>query len=277
MPAELLEEAPMMRVNAARRATARVVCRHAASPQECDESDRELRGLAEAQRLLLPAAPPKVPSLDLAVWYRPVRKAGGDYYDFIRLPRGRWGLLVADVAGHGAPAAIGMAVLHATVRAGRAHSSPAALMHYLNRQLAAGYGSRRGNFITAVYAVFDPRGGLLTYSTAGHPAPRLRRRGNVSGLDDAGSLPLGIDLNEVYGEVGVALEPEDALLLYTDGVTEARDAGGEMFGTHRLDRALLSPAPTAAATVQQMLDALQAFGGPSGARDDSTLVLAATR
>jgi Cu+-exporting ATPase len=278
MPVELLEKAPSHgRVAAVLPSTTAGVCRHVSSPHECDEADRELRRLAEVQRLLLPESLPQVTSLDLAVSYRPARKAGGDYYDFVRLPRGRWGVLVADVAGHGAPAAIGMAVLHATARAGGVYSSAAALMRYLNRQLARGYSRRRSNFITAAYAVFDPPRGALTYSTAGHPAPRLRRGGNVIGLDEAASLPLGIDLDEKFDERTVALERGDALLLYTDGVTEARGAGGEMFGTDRLDQALLSPASSAAGTVQHMLDALEAFGGLTGMRDDSTLVLAATR
>lgn len=252
-------------------------CRHASSPRECDEADRELRGLGEVTRLLLPEALPQVPSLDMAVSYRPKRQAGGDYYDFLRLPRGSWGVLVADVAGHGASAAIGMAVLHATVKAAPVQSSPAALMQYLNQQLAAGYSGRQGSFVTAAYATFDPAAGLLTYARAGHPAPRLRRRGRVLPLDDASGLPLGINHGETFDEFTITLQRHDALLLYTDGVTEARREGGEMFGTSRLDGAFFSPATSAAETVQRILESVESFGGGRGLRDDSTLVVVAGR
>ena len=277
MSIALLEEAPAQRSAGRTAHEGSVVCRHASSPRECDETDHELKGLAQVQRLLLPEAPPEVSSLDLAVSYRPARLAGGDYYDFFRLSKGRWGILIADVSGHGAPAALGTAVLHATARAARKHSSPAALLRYLNRQLAEGFSSRHGNFITAAYVVFDPKARLLTYSMAGHPAPRLRRGGNVISLDDASGLPLGIDPAEQFGERTLGLEGGDALLLFTDGVTEARGVGGEMFGTARLDEALMSRSSSAAATVRRLLEALDDFNDPTDARDDRTLVLAAMR
>ena len=108
------------------------------------------------------------------------------------------------------------------------------------------------------------------------PPARVRRRGRVIALDHASGLPLGIDPDETFDEHTIVLERHDALLLYTDGITEARGAGGEMFGIDRLDQAFMSSRISAAATVQQISDAAKAFSGRTGMYDDCTLLLAVT-
>ena len=134
-------------------------------------ADYELRAIADLQNSLLPADVPAVPGLDVAVHYRAANRAGGDYYDFFPLPGGRLGVLLADVSGHGTPAAVLLAITH-----GLAHAytgpldRPAAVLAHLNRHLAAKYTATTGHFVTAVYAVFDPAAGTLTYAVGRPPA-----------------------------------------------------------------------------------------------------------
>ncbi len=119
---------------------------------------------------------PKIPNLELAAYYRTSRWAGGDYYDFFPLPDGRWGILVADVSGHGTPAAVMMAITHSL-----AHSlpgpadPPATLLGHVNRQLSMHYTIANEVFVTAFYGIYDPVARTLTYSSAGHNPPRLMR------------------------------------------------------------------------------------------------------
>ena len=138
---------------------------------------------------------PRFPNLELAAYYRTSRWAGGDYYDFFPLPDGRWGILVADVSGHGTPAAVMMAITHSL-----AHSlpgpadPPAALLGHLNRQLSMHYTVANEVFVTAFYGIYDPAARTLTYSSAGHNPPRLIRcrDGTVQSLEEVGGPPLGL-------------------------------------------------------------------------------------
>ena len=119
--------------------------------------ERELKVVADIQRSLLPQVLPKIPTLELAAYYRTSRWAGGDYYDFFPLPDGRWGILIADVSGHGTPAAVMMAITHSL-----AHSlpgpadPPAAMLGHVNRQLSNRYTTSNEVFVTAFYGVYDP-------------------------------------------------------------------------------------------------------------------------
>jgi sigma-B regulation protein RsbU (phosphoserine phosphatase) len=244
--------------------------------------DRELQTVADIQRSLLPAELPKIPGLTLAAHYQTSRHAGGDYYDFFELPDGKWGILIADVSGHGTPAAVIMAILHSI-----AHSlpgeprSPAEMLRLVNRRITRTYTGGRGTFITAFYAVYDPAGRTLTYASAGHNPPRLRRCGErlLASLDRGRGLPLGIVDDEGYGEDRVALQRGDALLFYTDGITEAWSAhvgpdGRELFGLSRLDAVLSRCPPTPDDIVAEVLHEVDAFTGGKPATDDRTLLAA---
>jgi phosphoserine phosphatase RsbU/P len=206
--------------------------------------DRELQVVGEIQRSLLPHELPAIAGFEVAADYRTSARAGGDYYDFFPLSGGGWGLFIADVSGHGTPAAVLMAITHALAHAQPGtHTPPSALLTHLNTRLARTY-THDGTFITAFYAVLDPATRTLTYSAAGHNPPRLVRGGRVLSLDEAGSLPLGILGEQAYGQARVSLEPGDLLLLYTDGIIETMaPAEGtrsrEIFGLDRLDRVLL--------------------------------------
>jgi sigma-B regulation protein RsbU (phosphoserine phosphatase) len=240
--------------------------------------DQELQVVGDIQRSLLPEALPAIPGLDMAAYYQTSARAGGDYYDFFPLDGGGWGMFIADVSGHGTPAAVLMAITHAIAHAQPGtHTPPAALVGYLNDRLTEAY-TRGGTFVTAFYAVFDPATRQMTYSRAGHNPPRLVRGGRVLALDGEGGLPLGVLEEQPYGESTVRLEHGDLLLLYTDGITEAMSPargpeGRELFGTGRLDNELLSLGDAnAARCVERIRAALAEFCAGQQAGDDQTLI-----
>ena len=240
--------------------------------------DRELQIVGEIQRSLLPAQLPAIPGFELAAFYQTSARAGGDYYDFFPLDTGAWGLFIADVSGHGTPAAVLMAITHAI-----AHTRPGYLcpprdvMSHLNTHLSRSYTSG-GTFVTAFYAALDSATRRLTYCSAGHNPPRLRRGERVIALDHTAGLPLGIFAEESFGEASINLQPGDLLLLYTDGITEAMtppDASGsrELFGEERLDALLLTPeAQTADGCVAAIRAAVGAFARGAPPTDDQTLI-----
>jgi sigma-B regulation protein RsbU (phosphoserine phosphatase) len=210
--------------------------------------DKELKAVGRIQRELLPQELPKIDGFEMSAYYRTSARAGGDYYDFFPLSDRRWGMFIADVSGHGTPAAVLMAITHAIAHAQPGtHTPPQQLLGYLNRQLARSY-TRNGTFVTAFYAVLDPTKRTLTYSTAGHNPPRLVRGERIIPLDKDGALPLGILVEQDYGQATIALEKGDLLLLYTDGITEAvgvpapsreSNESRQLFGVERLDELLL--------------------------------------
>lgn len=245
--------------------------------QAYDIVDREMRLVADIQRSLLPARLPEIPAMSLAAHYQTSSRAGGDYYDFLPLGDGRWGILIADVSGHGTPAAVLMAVTHSIVHLYPASpDAPGNVLEFLNRHLAARYTADNGKFVTAFYGVYDPAGRRLTYASAGHHPPRLKRcgRGGIVSLDGAGGLPLGVSPGAAYGTHTHALEPGDQLVFYTDGITDARNPAGQMFGTARLDEALERCRADADELIAAVLAALEQFTAGRAADDDRTLLVA---
>jgi sigma-B regulation protein RsbU (phosphoserine phosphatase) len=239
--------------------------------------ERELKIVADIQRSLLPKAMPKIPGLGLAAHYQTSQWAGGDYYDFFALPDGRWGILIADVSGHGTPAAVMMAILHSL-----AHTlpgppdPPSRLFDHVNEHFATRYTSEGEGFVTAFYGIFDPKRRELTYSNAGHNPPRLKRceDGSVLALDGVGNLPLGVFANQDYQQTTLKLRPGDQIVFYTDGITEAQNADGAMFGAERLDVALENCYLDAQGLIATVLGALQDFTGGLPPGDDRTVVVA---
>jgi sigma-B regulation protein RsbU (phosphoserine phosphatase) len=254
-----------------------------------EDLDRELMTVAEIQQSLLPKQPPTISTLRIATHYQTSTRAGGDYYDFFDLGGGRTGILVADVAGHGTPAAVLMAILHAI-----AHLTPGGpmpperLMQFLNARLVERYANPGAAFVTAFYGVYDERARTMTYALAGHPPPMRRdASGAVTDLDggDAGP-PLGLFEDARFVERTAALEPGDAVLFYTDGISEAMDAARKLYGTARL-RAVFARAARgdsvpvardeAHSILSDVLTDLYQFtrGAPPG--DDQTLLIATVR
>jgi sigma-B regulation protein RsbU (phosphoserine phosphatase) len=239
--------------------------------------DHELKNVGEIQRSLLPAHLPNIPLLDLAAYYQPSQRAGGDYYDFFPLEDGRWGIFIADVSGHGTPAAVLMAVTHciAHLRPDPA-APPAEVLRYLNGQLARLYTRKNDTFVTAFYAVYDAARRRLTYSSAGHNPPRLKRcqDGTLTVLDQATSLPLGIFPEDAYREAVQELQQGDQIIFYTDGITEAHNVAGEMFGTERLDQMLENCSVQASGLLSSVLQAVEEFAQGRTADDDRTMIVA---
>jgi sigma-B regulation protein RsbU (phosphoserine phosphatase) len=245
--------------------------------QAYDEIDHELTVVANIQRSLLPVELPRIPTMDLAASYQTSQRAGGDYYDFFPLPEGKWGILIADVSGHGTPAAVLMAITHSI-----AHifpgppTPPGRVLSHINHHLATHYTGKNGTFVTAFYGIYDPSARELVYACAGHNPPRVKRctDGTLLSLDGAQSLPLGIADPLRYEESTQRLQPHDHLVFYTDGITEAANAAGHMFGTERLDEILALCPDSATALLRSVLDAVNQFTAGHPAADDRTLLVA---
>ncbi len=238
--------------------------------------DDELRVVADIQRSLLPETLPTIPGLELAAHYQTSQRAGGDYYDFFALPEGRWGLLIADVSGHGTPAAVVMAVTHCIAHTlPGAPTPPGVLLEHLNHHLTRRYTRDSGRFVTAFYAEFDPKTRRLKYASAGHNPPRLRHCGEpeVLSLDQANTLPLGIAADWTFPVKTVDLQPGDRLVLYTDGIVEAGNGRGQMFGTERLDAILQACTGTATQTRDRILGEIDEFTEGLPPADDRTLLV----
>jgi sigma-B regulation protein RsbU (phosphoserine phosphatase) len=240
--------------------------------------DREVQIVGEIQRSLLPGELPSLPGFELAAYYQTSARAGGDYYDFFPLANNGCGLFIADVSGHGTPAAVLMAITHAIAHTQPGgHKPPAEVLAHLNRHLTLSY-TRSSTFVTAFYATLDPASRRLTYSIAGHNPPRLLRDGKVLPLDKCAALPLGIMEDQAFEEASLTLQPHDLLLLYTDGITESFAPGPpgqarDMYGVPRLDALLQA---CGSCPPQEYIDRIRAsvaeFTGNAPPTDDQTLV-----
>jgi sigma-B regulation protein RsbU (phosphoserine phosphatase) len=238
--------------------------------------DKEMQVVAEIQRSLLPTELPRIPTLDLAVHYQTSKRAGGDYYDFFPLSEDRWGILVADVSGHGTPAAVIMAVTHSIAHSHHGEPQPPSkLLAFVNDHLSARYTSGTGTFVTAFYGIYDCPRRTLTYASAGHCPPRIRRAGNgvLESMDRSRQIPLGIEAGETFVDIVEPLGTGDSLFIYTDGITEARSLAGDFYGLELLDQVLMSGQDR---TAQQLLDdalkSLDQFAQAQTASDDRTLL-----
>jgi sigma-B regulation protein RsbU (phosphoserine phosphatase) len=245
--------------------------------------DREARQVGELQRALLPASAPQIAGLEIATSYEPSGRAGGDLYDFFPLHHqphdagaapGRWCMLVGDAAGHGLAAAVVTAIVQAVLHAHPAGiAGPADLLTHANRHLC---GKRIGGFFTAFLGVYEPESRRLTYANGGHPAPLLRRASDqsIGALDAALNYPLGIDETESFEEAAIGLDEGDALLLYTDGVTDAHDATGNPFSLDQLRRAFGDGADRPVEVIDRLRATVRAHQHTEPAPDDQTLVAA---
>ncbi len=221
-------------------------------------------------RVLLPQAPPNWPDLRWSIHYAPLDHLGGDYYDFAAPTPDHLGFLIADASGHSIPAAL-VAIL---ARFGFAQAAgttphPGDVLSAMNLRLQDLTEER---FVTAFYGVLDRRTGVLRYSSAGHPPPLLyeAKTGRVRDLLAQGFM-LGIMPEEVYNEREVALEPGDKLLFYTDGLIEARNEIGELFGAHRLIECLAEHGKEGSAEIlDHVLRCQKTFCGETPLTDDLT-------
>lgn len=235
---------------------------------------RELALAADIQRMLLPPTEALYDRLEVAAACRPVARVGGDGFIHRRLPDGRVLLGVVDIAGHGMAASLALAAFLARVDTltDREHGV-GALLAALNRQMAA-YEQVALRLATAVIVIVEPASGRFEAVRAGHPPVLVvRRDGAVEALLDGG-LPLGIGHDSVYPVEEGRLGGGDALVLYSDGISEARDPGGEPLGWEPLLEMVAARHDRAAALLERVLDGVQAFVGGGPALDDQTLLVA---
>jgi sigma-B regulation protein RsbU (phosphoserine phosphatase) len=236
--------------------------------------NKEMEIAREIQAGLLPEKNLSVAGLTAASRYIPASSVAGDFYDFLQKDDGL-GVLIADVSGHGVPAALSASMVKVAIRAQRDWADdPARVLSGLNSILC---GNLQGQFVTAGYLYLDPRRGALTYAGAGHP-PLLAWRGREKRVESIveNGLMLGIFPEGAYKSMTAALEPGDRFVLYTDGIAEAPSLSGEEFGMERFKNFLVEHA---AISAQELCDALvkrvTAWSG-NGSReqhDDLTLIV----
>ena len=233
---------------------------------------RELTLAHEVQQGFLPGASPRVDGYEFFDFYEAANHVGGDYYDYIRLPDRQVALVVADVAGKGISAALLMAKLSAEARYCLvSEPTPAEAINCLNTIFTGGGFEDR--FVTLVLAVLDPVEHEVTIVNAGHMTPLLRAPdGSVKSIaEEVTNLPLGIDSGVDYSQAVFRLEPGDWLTLYTDGVTDAMNPAGEMYGPERLRKLLTDESESVSAMGRRILDDVRRFVGPRAQHDDMCL------
>lgn len=239
--------------------------------------ESQIDEVARVQRSLLPDKTPEIPGLKIATSYLTSEKAGGDYYDFVQFDENNWGLLIADVSGHGPAAATVMAMLHAYLYAlSDEENTPERSVTSINSRLYQSL--HEGMFVTAMFLLFDASSGDMEFVLCGHPPARVRRAdGRVESLDGEAMLPLGIVDPYDVTSTRARLEPGDTLVMYTDGITEAARIDGDgkrdMFGIERLDDALRACTGQPGCVIDSVHKALYEHVGAMKRDDDQTLVV----
>lgn len=238
---------------------------------------KELEIARQIQSATLPRESPRVVGLNIAAQYLPMTAVAGDFYDFLVVDENRVGILVADVTGHGVPAALIASMLKAALAAQSAFASePARVLTGLNRSLC---GKFEEHFATAGYLFVDSEDQVIRYAGAGHPPPALgERNGKPTAYRqiDCNGLLLGLTEDAAYSSIELPFRPGNRCLLYTDGVLEAKNSAQEEFGAPRFLQFLEAQAHLApAALISASLDELARWSGKGGSaarEDDITLV-----
>ncbi len=235
---------------------------------------RELELAHDIQQSLLPQAAPSVPGYQIAYRWSAAREVGGDFCDFVALPDGRLGLLIADVSGKGIPAALYMMFARTLLRAVAFSGRAAAAMLMRTNQLIVA-DSTSDYFVTVYYSILDPAEHRLVYASAGHnlalyaPADGAPPRG----LTTRG-IPLGVVPEAQIEQQALALAPGDVVLFYTDGVTDAMNAADEEFGAERLAELLHALRERPAEEIADAIAAaVRAFAGDVAQYDDFTMIV----
>ena len=234
----------------------------------------ELDVASRMQQSILPTVFPEMPGYQVFGNMEPAREVGGDFFDLINLEGGRIGLTIADVSGKGVPAALFM-MSSRTLMKGSAIGmpDPANVLEEVNGLLKAD--NEAAMFVTLFYAVLDPESGTLLYANGGHNPPLIVHPGGSSTLlPTTGGVALGVMDGLSYRQETATLEPGDIAVLYTDGVTEAMNAGDEEFGVERLQAVFAERQPENAREVSEAIfDAVHAFAGSTPQSDDITCLI----
>ena len=234
----------------------------------------ELEVARALQLAILPSAFPARPGCEAAARMIPATTMGGDFYDYIELPDGQIGLVIADVSGHGVPAAFFMAVARTNLRElAVRHTDPGECLAQTNDALCAQ--NPLELFVTVFYCILDPKTGVLRYANGGHNQPYVRRAaGPIDSLDGAGGLVLGAMTGVKYPTHTAQLLRGDRLVLYTDGVTEAFNPTEELYGAERLvDEVHVHGGGTPTALVERICQSVTNFAGLAPQSDDITVTV----
>ena len=243
--------------------------------RERQRVEHELGVARRIQHALLPKDLPELEGWEIARHYQPAREVGGDFYDFLRLEDGRVGLVIGDVSGKGIAAALVMANTQSVLRAvaQREGITPGRVLEEANEVLYAYIPPTM--FITCLYAILDPEGGGLVYANAGHDLPYLHRNSEAEELRARG-MPLGLMPGMDYEEKEVTLEAGDSALFYSDGLVEAHDPKGEMFGFPRL-QTLVAEYGEEPSLEETLLEELYSFVGEGWEQEDDITLLTLKR
>jgi serine phosphatase RsbU (regulator of sigma subunit) len=243
--------------------------------RERQRVEHELGVARRIQHALLPKDLPELEGWEIARHYQPAREVGGDFYDFLRLEDGRMGLVIGDVSGKGIAAALVMANSQSVLRAvaQREGITPGRVLKEANEVLYAYIPPTM--FITCLYAILDPESGGLVYANAGHDLPYLHRNSKAEELRARG-MPLGLMPGMSYEEKETVLNVGVAALFYSDGLVEAHDPKGEMFGFPRL-RALVAEHAEERSLEEALLEELYSFVGEGWEQEDDITLLTLRR
>ena len=245
--------------------------------QEIRERERVEQELQVARSIQQASLPKEVPTLEgwqVTPFYRPAREVGGDFYDFHLLSEGRLGLVVGDATGKGVPAALVMASARSMLRAvAQASESPGEVLRRVNDPLVTDIPSNM--FVTCFYAILDPKSATLSYANAGHDLPYLHHSGECEELKARG-MPLGLMPGMGYEEKEIELDVGEGVFFYSDGLVEAHDPKGEMFGFPRL-RALIAEHAEEGSIGNLLLEELYSFVGEDWEQEDDITLLTLRR
>jgi serine phosphatase RsbU (regulator of sigma subunit)/predicted ester cyclase len=245
---------------------------------ERERVDQELRVARRIQQASLPNEVPELEGWQISPYYQPAREVGGDFYDFHPLSEGRLGLVVGDATGKGVPAALVMSTTCGMLQAisqalDSSSSSPGEVLERVNETLVTRIPSNM--FVTCFYAILDPKSGSLSYANAGHDLPYLHRGGDCEELRARG-MPLGLMPGMRYEEKEIELDVGEGVFFYSDGLVEAHDPKGEMFGFPRL-RELIAEHGEERALGNFLLEELYSFVGEGWEQEDDITLLTLNR
>jgi phosphoserine phosphatase RsbU/P len=228
--------------------------------------DREAQEARAMQQALLPKSSPYIPGFAVSGLSVPARAVGGDWYDFIPFPDGRWGLVLADVSGKGTAAALLMSATRGMLRSlAEACCTPGEVLTRLNQLLVDDFPA--GKFVTMVYAVLDPTTRTVVFANAGHLRPLFIDKQGEHFLETERGLPLGLGCGD-YSETSITLSEGSKLVFYSDGITEAENAKGDEYGLCRL----AAHAEKTGSSAVSIVDDVRSFVDGANLRDDASVV-----
>jgi phosphoserine phosphatase RsbU/P len=239
--------------------------------RERQRMEQELTIARDIQQALVPQGLRDFPHLAVTGGHYPCHAVGGDYYDVFPLPDGRTAILIADVAGKGIGAALLTAVLQGALTGLTLGVDPVRVIHHINQFLCEHSGI--GRYATMFFATIA-RDGVLEYVRGGHPSPLLLRNGEVTELFTGGSFPVGLIDGAQFTATRIQLEPDDTLVLFSDGVTEAEDKERNLFGTKRLCQGLAGRTGDSLEDLRRhVLDCVDAWSRGTAQSDDLTVLI----